>query len=676
MGILLRELSEAYRAYCLDDVPALPQLPIEYVDFAVWQRLWLRGKVLESRLAFWSEQLATKDSFHHLPTDYPRLDYQTHRGAREEFTLSEDLVESLTALSQREGASLFMTLLAALQGLLHFYSGHKEIVVGTCVANRNRLETEDLIGLFANDVVLKTDLTGNPTFRELLSRVRGMALTAYAHQDVPIGKVVDELQPHRDLSRNPLFQTMFVLQDDPTQLLQIPGVALSQLRLDVGTAQFDLTVLVEKRRALHTTFEYNKDLFEAATIRRVMRDFRIVLEAVASNPEERVGSLLTTPTSRPSNRQTCDAAVEGFVTPTDSTEATLIRIWQSVLKTRSIGVKHNFFELGGDSLQATSLLLRVDEAFGKKFSIASLFQAPTIEQLASLIRSSSTAPKPVQLVPIQPEGHRPPFFCVSINGGGPMYRLLSQQLGEDQPFLGLDLQPLLTTQLDPPYRLQDIAASVANTLLDQYPEGPFLLGGLCVAGLIAYETARQLIAQGHQVDLLTLFECDYPGNWREFAPRHTQFVWLAKRLASSRLRVHLRKLAHLELGEAPAYVGSRLTSLVRSARNIMWQTALDLRSRVNGGRLQNLDQIIYTASKAYRPQPYEGRVVLFQCAERLNKDNQDPLGGWKQVVNGEIDAYEIPGSYWEIYREPNVQILAKALNHCLSEVRTCEKQCS
>jgi len=257
-----------------------------------------------------------------------------------------------------------------------------------------------------------------------------------------------------------------------------------------------------------------------------------------------------------------------------------------------------------------------------------------------------------------------------------MYRLLSQQLGEDQPFLGLDLQPLLTTQLDPPYRLQDIAASVANTLLDQYPEGPFLLGGLCVAGLIAYETARQLIAQGHQVALLTLFECDYPGNWREFAPRHTQFVWLAKRLASSRLRVHLRKLAHLELGEAPAYVGSRLTSLVRSARNIMWQTALDLRSRVNGGRLQNLDQIIYTASKAYRPEPYEGRVVLFQCAERLNKDNQDPLGGWKQVVNGEIDAYEIPGSYWEIYREPNVQILAKALNHCLSEVRTCEKQCS
>src|SRR6267143_1178475 len=127
MGILLRELSEAYRAYCLDDVPALPQLPIEYVDFAAWQRLWLRGKVLESRLAFWSEQLATKDSFHHLPTDYPRLDYQTHRGAREEFTLSEDLVESLTALSQREGASLFMTLLAALQGLLHFYSGHKEI---------------------------------------------------------------------------------------------------------------------------------------------------------------------------------------------------------------------------------------------------------------------------------------------------------------------------------------------------------------------------------------------------------------------------------------------------------------------------------------------------------------------------------------------------------------------
>lgn len=674
MNILLRELSEAYSSYCLGAVPVLPQLAIEYVDFAAWQRQWLQGRVLKSRLAFWEQQFDTRDSFHHLTTDHPRPDRRTHRAAREQFTLPEDLVKSLTAMSQREGASLFMTLMAALQVLLHIRSEHEQIVVGTCVANRHRLETENLIGLFANDVVLKTDLKANPTFRELLSRVRQTALMAYAHQDVPIGKLVEELEPNRDLSQNPLFQTTLVFQDDPIPLLRLPGLVLSELDLEIDTAQFDLTVLVERRRGLRTTFEYNTDLFEATTIKRVMEDYRAVLQAAVSNPEERVVNLLRTPARHPCSRRTDGASIKEFAIPKDPTEAMLVNIWESVFGARQIGIRNNFFELGGDSLQATKLLLRVEEALGKKLSIASLFQAPTIEQFALLIRSSHTASEPVQVVPIQPKGNRSPFFCVSISGGGPMYRLLSQQLGEDQPFLGLDLQPILATHLDAPYRLQDIAAHVAKALRDQQPEGPYLLGGLCVAGLIAYEAARQLMAEGQHVSMVALFECDYPTSWSEFAPRHTQVAWLAKRLALSKLRGHLTKLAQLELGEAPTYVGSRLTSVLRSARNIAWQSALDIRSHLNGGRLQDLDQIVYLAAKAYQPQLFEGPVVLFQSSERLKKDHEDPLGGWRQVVHGDIDFYEVPGGYWEIYREPNVRILARALSHCLSKTRAWQKE--
>jgi non-ribosomal peptide synthetase component F len=226
---------------------------------------------------------------------------QSYRGAAQRFKLSKELTQQLEGLSRREGVTLYMTLLAALQTLLARYSGQKDISTGTPVANRRHGELESLIGFFANTLVLRTDLSGNPTFRELLQRVRDTALGAYAHQDVPFEMLVEVLQPERSLSYTPLFQVLFVLQNAPQERLELPGLTLALLEIDSGTAKFDLTFsLEESEDGLAGVCEYSTDLFDETTIRRLLQHFEILLEGVVNNPGEH---LLQLPLLSPAERR-------------------------------------------------------------------------------------------------------------------------------------------------------------------------------------------------------------------------------------------------------------------------------------------------------------------------------------------------------------------------------------
>ena len=208
----------------------LPELAIQYADYAVWQREWLQGEVLEEELKYWQEQLGGELPVLELPTDRARPEVQSYRGAQRSFSLSPSLSQGLQQLSERYGCTLFMTLLAAFQTLLYRHSGQGDIVVGSPIAGRNQTEMEQLIGFFVNTLVLRTDLSGRPSFRELLQRVREVTLGAYAHQEVPFEKLVEELQPERDLSRSPLFQAMFTFQNAPAKLdLVLPEIELQWL---------------------------------------------------------------------------------------------------------------------------------------------------------------------------------------------------------------------------------------------------------------------------------------------------------------------------------------------------------------------------------------------------------------------------------------------------------------
>ena len=287
MDIFMGELGTLYDAFSSDEPSPLPELPLQYADFAAWQH----EKNLESQLGYWKRQLSGDLPVLELPTDHPRPMRLTHAGADEWFDVTKYLTEKLNDLSHREGATLFMTLFAAFVTLLHRYTGQKDILLGTVNAGRNHAQIEHLIGFFINTLVLRTDLSGNPTFRELVRRVRDVALGAYEHQDVPFEKLVEELQPQRDASRQPFFQVIFNLQaaaeEEPAARgLQItPQDIGSQTRFDL---EFHLWVVPE---GLAGPLIYNTDLFERTTILRMLTHFQTLLEGIAANPDARLSEL-------------------------------------------------------------------------------------------------------------------------------------------------------------------------------------------------------------------------------------------------------------------------------------------------------------------------------------------------------------------------------------------------
>jgi aspartate racemase len=299
-GILVREVATLYLAYCAGGSSPLPALPIQYADFAHWQRQWLQGEVLETQIAYWKKQLAGAPTVIDLPTDHPRPAVQSFRGAHQSLVLPKHLQQGFNALSRQEGVTQFMTLLAAFKVLLYRYTSQDDLIVGTPIANRNRLETEGLIGFFVNALVLRTDLSGNPSFRELLRRVREVCLGAYGHQDLPFDRLVEELHVKRDLSRNPLFQVMFVLHNASLRAVELPGLTLSPVEGDSETAHFDLTLqILDTEQGLTAAFVYNTDLFEAGTIARMLGNFQTLLEAMVADPEQRLSDLpLLTETER------------------------------------------------------------------------------------------------------------------------------------------------------------------------------------------------------------------------------------------------------------------------------------------------------------------------------------------------------------------------------------------
>ncbi len=291
MGVLVRELVALYGAFTQGLPSPLPELPVQYADYARWQRDWLQGEVLDREIGFWRETLAGAPVLD-LPTDRPRPPVQSFRGGLRGVHLPAGPSQALSALGQGEGTSLFMTLLAGFAALLSRYAGQDDVSIGSPVANRTRSQIEGLIGFFVNTLVLRTDLSGEPTFRELLGRVRRAALGTFAHQELPFEKIVEEVHPQRDLSRSPLFQVMFALQNASTEALELPGLSLVPFGAGVNVAKFDLTLsLSQGPFGLAGTLEYATALFDGPTVSRMAGHLASLLGAAAADPDRPLSEL-------------------------------------------------------------------------------------------------------------------------------------------------------------------------------------------------------------------------------------------------------------------------------------------------------------------------------------------------------------------------------------------------
>jgi amino acid adenylation domain-containing protein len=412
LALLMRELKTLYEAFCQNRPSPLPELPIQFADYAAWQRQWLRGEVLEGLLAFWKKRLAGCPPLLELPSDRPRPKVQSFRGAALLVELPPPLCKALRSLSRRRGVTLFMTMLAAFETLLCRYTGQDDLVIGSSVANRRLSETEQLIGMIVNTVVLRTDLSGNPSFLQLLERVRRSALETYEHQDLPFEKLVEELQPDRELSYNPLFQVMFNFHDSRLPELdfgELKGVL--QYRQN-RSSKFDLNIVVIPRFArgdgldpadaderLLIEWEYSTDLFDEATMRRMFGHYRTLLEGAVEQPERRILDLpmLTEEERRqllggwnraraPRGGERSSAPEEKiFAAPRTPVEEKLAGLWREALGVERVGRGDDFFALGGRPAMLTRLLPRMSEAFGVELSVGEFFSAPTVAALSEAI---------------------------------------------------------------------------------------------------------------------------------------------------------------------------------------------------------------------------------------------------------------------------------------------------
>ncbi|MDB9388326.1 amino acid adenylation domain-containing protein, partial [Microcystis aeruginosa] len=292
IGVLIDELSVYYRSFCTGTKADLPDLSIQYADFAVWQRQWLTNEVLDRQLSYWKQQLTGVPLLHQLPTDHPRPAIQSFHGGTELLRLDNQLTQQLKKLSQESGSTLFMTLLAGFTVLLSRYSQQTDVVIGSPIANRNRTEIEGLIGFFVNNLVLRLDLSQEPSFEDFLFQVREVTQNAYDHQDLPFEMLVEKLQIERHLDRNPLIQIVFALQNAPSSPWDLPGVKIEDIPAGRDSVRLDLEIhLWDTPEGLGGFCSYNRDLFDGATIARLLEHFQNILRAIIANPQESVSSL-------------------------------------------------------------------------------------------------------------------------------------------------------------------------------------------------------------------------------------------------------------------------------------------------------------------------------------------------------------------------------------------------
>jgi hypothetical protein len=295
MSVLTHEIGELYRAFAAGQPSPLEELPVQYADYAIWQREWLRGEVLDTQLDYWRRQLSAAPTHLELPSDGTHAQNGASEGATHSFTVPPEVSAKLKELGRREDATLFMLLLAAFAVLLSRYSGQQDILIGTPIAGRQRVELERLIGFFVNTLVLRADLSGNPSFREFLRRVRQTTLSAYAHQDVPFEKLVDDLQPDRSVTHTRLFQVLLVMQNTPRSDLDLEGLRFEELTIEVGAAKHDLTLVVqESERGLLGTFVYDSNRLSASTIAQMTERLQELLRDAADEPNTPIGALART----------------------------------------------------------------------------------------------------------------------------------------------------------------------------------------------------------------------------------------------------------------------------------------------------------------------------------------------------------------------------------------------
>ncbi len=688
------ELSSLYSTFSQGRPSELVDPKLQYSDFSNWQKNWLRGEALHSLKSYWKRQLSKKYYPIHLPFDHPRPSDQADNRADLQWSISKNVTDGLKMISAQHCVTLYVTLLAGINVLFSRYAESRDVLIFSPTSGRTQLDLQKLIGPISNTLCLRTNLSGDPKFAELMHRVRDVVLGAYANQDLPFEQILQTLPLDKDAKEEDLYQIRFIFLSNPAPPLVLSGLTLEPLVVNNESTKFDIELLLEDGGGeLKGSFTYNKLIFEASTIERMLDNLLCIFLAMVNNSEQAIsvpelsgvekdegGVLKDIQEPRSSNEilkieYTPESQEEKslFLHKPDSNdfvEHMLRQIWLEVLDVSEIGNDDNFFDISGSSLKAMQILARIEETFGKTLPVAVFTEKPTISALIKRISDDSLWTEKTDLIPVQPNGEKKPFFFVF---GDAAY--LSNYLDAEQPFYWFTRWPTRLRLAKaaiylPKPSIHQIAAEYVENLRQVQPTGPYLIGGACAGGIVAFEIAQQLKEMGEEVSFLALF--DLPDL------KHTGNAPLTNRVDQN--LIYLRSLNGItaKLG----YVLRKGVAVIANRRlfNSNVRTLISkllIQYYVLFGRPMPLELTrkythyrIVDALLDYQYHPYNGPVDLFFSEEWISSEEQDynvpDESEWYKTLRGLIEVHKIPGcTHHEIFHSPYIQPFAKVINRSL-----------
>ncbi|HEY8033380.1 MAG TPA: condensation domain-containing protein [Methylocella sp.] len=681
-GWSIRILAQEFGAIAaaLDaNVPhGLPEPLLQYGDYCLWQKEYFASGSFETETAYWKNKLAGAPYFEIVP-DHERPGHLTYGGEILAAVLPSELGGKLEEAARKHNLTVFSFGCAVTALMLHRYSGATDISFGTQIAGRDEVDLENLIGVFLNNLVMRFDASGNPSFEEFLTRVNGTVQEALIHQRMPFHKLVEILNPPRDPARTPLISVNFTVLRDVMDHKAYGAFELhGQPSLSAGSL-YDLFIfMVHWPNGWRIAIEYKPDLFEKQTAEQLLGFLVAAFEFAVSSPGARLSSLVPPLRARSAPRKTSAgfAAIAAPPLPpspppageTVDAESRMMAIWRDVLQVREIGPTSNFFELGGHSLMAMRLMTKVASSFGVKTNVMTLFQAPTVREFTARVSRIEAPLEPWSIVQIQPRGDKTPI--VAINNTM-IYYNLAQRIGTDRPFLGVQLfdpsNPRPLARRDMP----EIAADYVRLIREARPRGPYILFGLCVAGVIAYEAAQQLRQAGESVPLVVIADAFVPGYIKRL-PFMRRFLFHCS--------YHLHSVKHkcgLVLSGKQSVMEFLVSyRLVRQSRIMDFAAALHLISRAklreaklviddwaNQWFLTHLED----ARGHYQASASVDNLVVLQ-SDQVVTHFADPKLSWPDLAKGKLFVHRVPGWHVDMFQGEGACRTAEHLRSLLDQV--------
>ena len=682
MALLAEEICRHYNKMPISGAPETERR-FQYIDYVAWESAFLNSPAGERQMAFWSDRLrrfAGDKPADGAPSGQHARLYQT---GSVEFEMEKEVTAALEALSRKVQASLFMTVYAVFTVLIAGVYNAYRFCCGTPIVNRGRMEVENMVGYFANTLLLGCELSGQQVFETYLRAVKTDALEAFSNSDIPFEFALEK----SGNIASPLIRFMFTYAEDHLESLQLGSLSAHRMNAGENTPQQTVSELsLFVRRAdnrLICFLQYGKDGFEPAVIDSMIRDMRKIAKSVAEAPHSTIDSLISGCESKnycqksPAAPLSRDLSIidlsdyremraAAYKAPGNDTERMLAAIWEDILSSGPIGVRDDFFLLGGNSFQAVRMFAALSRQTGVNMPVSTLFSAPTIEDLAAMIESGDRDHHWSPVVPIQPDGDLPPLFFVHGAGGNVLlYRDLSRRLGKNQPFYGLQAKgidgrsELLAT-------VEEMAGYYAEEIRRIQPAGPYYLGGYCLGGQIAYEMARQLTSQGETVAFVGLL--DTQRRW----DLHNKRLPVMLKHQYQQVAFHLKNFFLADFPGKKAFVkektielGRRVYTRLRVSLSVV-AFALKLRSQ---RPLVVMETVNDRAANKYRALPYSGEITLF-CPKRNYAGYEDPFMGWGGGLTKGVQVHPLSMYPAGMLVEPFVAELADKLEKSLTRART------